>query len=234
MRRRKRNGTWLPIIPTTFGDEPSTIDATWYETTLTWPQGNLSPGDSAQNAFPLTYDDSALQFNDDNASLRDKTEGQDYVLERIVGKGWFRNDGNAGESALREVIACLAFGVFPTTQEGGIALPEYEWNPLFAQNAQQPWIWRRTWRLSQTGVWTGGTGAFPISTAGYTGLDGGHIDTRGSKRRITKEHRVYIIAAAQVVVEDADVDPGVINQMSWGYDLRLFGGLRKPRNNSSF
>lgn len=236
-RRRKNRATWLPIIPTQYGGEGEAGLVTWYETTLSFPSGTRNPGDTAVTAFPLTYDDSFEQEAiTSEASLRDRVEGQDYVLDRIVGQVWMQQ--GFSQSSIRSWIGCIAFGVFPSASNGGIALDPVEYHPLLAGNAAQPWIWRRTWRCDSPGFWglprNPPLGAFPVGSAGYSGIrEGGFVDTKGSRRRIRKEHRLFIVAAAGILGETAESpqDPNVIQ---FGYDLRLIGGMRRAHNVSSF
>jgi len=236
-RRRKNRATWLPIIPTVYeGTEGAEALVTWYETTITFPTGTPSPGDTAIQAFPLTFDDSFEQeAQTSTASLRDRVEGQDYVLDRIVGQVWMAQEFS--QSRINSWIGCIAFGVFPTSDNGGIALPPEEYNPFFSANAAQPWIWRRTWRLNSPGYWglprNPPLGGFPTSTAGYSGIrEGGFVDTKGSRRRIRKEHRLFIVAAAGVIQESTVGEEP--NELLFGYDLRLIGGMRRASNVSSF
>lgn len=239
-RRRGARAAWLPVIPTDYGANK----VTWYETTLTF-SSPVSPGDTSQFAIPLTFDDSSAQEQAGSIpSLRDRVEGQDYTLQRVVGKVWMSaNRVQAfSDMELYELIGCIALAVLPAdASTGDPALPGEEWNPLFSRNSQQPWIWRRTWRLDTPQVYQSesplefiGPQSYPTSTAGYHGLqEGGHLDTKGVKRRITKEHRLYLVAAAGVItsIEVAEPVPSLID---WGYDLRALGTMRRARNRSSF
>lgn len=231
MRRKRRNqGAWLPIIPSTY---EGGAEVTVYDTQFSLPLP-VTIGDSTIATTPLTYDDSAEgQTSGAIESLRDKVEGQDYLLKRIVGKVWMDLGAVSEDSQLVDGIGCIAACVLPTDDAGAPSIPAEEYNPFFTQNAMQPWLWRRTWKLARAytpGVqpWT-----YPPSTAHYHGsMDSGHIDTKGTFRRITKEHRVFLVAAFMalgVVGEGTDAAP-----ISWGCDVRLYGQMRKARNNSSF
>lgn len=234
MRRRRRNrSTWLPIVPTTYGE--STQGVTWYEGTVTIP-GGAEPGDTSVIFQPLTFDDSSQQeAQTSTASLRDRVEGQDYTLDRVVGKVWMDTTLASDDQTVVEFIGCIALAVLPSDDAGNPAIPTEEYNPLFSNNAMQPWIWRRTWRLTSPYLATpafGPTPGYPYATWQYGSVaDGGHLDTKGSRRRITKEHRLYLIAAAGATNVGAGIEASFVQ---YGYDIRLIGGMRRARNSSSF
>lgn len=243
MRRRRGNrATWFPILPTIYSETQPGV--TWFETTVTFTNTQVA-GDTSIVAYPLVLD--ATPPGDkgtaDNYTLRDFVEGQDYLLQRVVGKVWMTILPD-DDSTIREAVGCIAMAVLPAEPIGDDAerpaLPAEEWNPLFSRNAQQPWIWRRTWRLDNRSIWSDSETlqdlkplcGFPGSTWPYGSvLDGGHVDAR-TKRRVTKEHRLFIIAAAGLV----STNPGgpTTNSIFWGYDLRALGTMRRGKNKSSF
>lgn len=243
MRKRRRNtATWFPVNPTFFQEGgPALVP---FETTFNFP-ANVSVGDTQIFPYPLTLDGTpSVSLQDDGSSLRDYVEGQDYLLQRVVGKVWAGIDFTAdSDDGVTEALACVALAVLPN-QSGtqGPDLDPEEYNPFWAQNAQQPWIWRRTWRLSnpnsnaydsttQVSVWTPEV-TWPARTSGYTGLhEGGHLDSK-VKRRITKEHRLYIIAGLMALNESGSESTSTA--WSFGYDLRILGSMRRGRNPSSF
>lgn len=230
MRRRRQNrGTWMPINPTYLSD--TEIGVTWYEGTLTVTAGS-QVGDTTIAAVPVLLD-STEQTGSNTATLRDLVEGQDYLLERVVGKVWARG-ANGEDQVLEESLHCIALAILPVGDENPDVpgIPAEDYNPLFANNCMAPWLWRRTWKLGNPYTPTGSN--YPTSTAYYGSIaDGGHLDTKGVKRRITKEQRLFVIAAvgALAVTEG----PGVTNAFTeWGYDLRCVGQMRKARNRSTF
>lgn len=244
MRRRRRSkSTWFPVLPT-FYDEGSSLGVTWFETDLAFP-ANATAGDTQIIAYPLTLDETQNVDNfQEGASLRDYVEGQDYLLQRVVGKVWGKlgSYGSEENPSVREGILCIALAVLPNapgTQSPDLDPAEY--NPLLARNAQQPWIWRRTWRLDDPNIWisssaytlfNGPTG-WPSLTQQYTGMqEGGHLDAK-VRRRITREHRLYIIAAMGCLQPDSGSDPDPA-RWTFGYDLRVLGTMRRGKNKSSF
>lgn len=248
MRRRRRSrATWFPINPTTYG-EGTSPGVTWFESSLTF-QSNTEPGDTTLNAIPITLDETQGTNSTDltpGTSLADIVQGQDYILQRIVGKVWMYLPFNYGEGfdpAATEIIGCIGLAVLPSSNDDNTPnIPAEEYNPLFARNAQQPWIWRRTWRLNcpnadAEGIGNGAFTAFspktnPYSTHEYGDIQsGGHLDSK-VKRRVTREHRLYIVAAAGAIGASGSGDDPV--DVWWGYDLRILGGMRRGKNNSSF
>lgn len=238
-KRRRSKVTWFPVDPTVYN--VSQPGVTWFESSLTFPAGSVA-GDTAINAVPLTLDET--QDWDDGAaqgtSLRDIVEGQDYMIQRVVGKVWMQVDPYEN-GTLREAICAIGLAVLPSSNEDNSPnLPAEEWNPLFARNSMQPWLWRRTWRLDNRAIWDDGatppqpnnsTKGFPGQTSDYGDREsGGHLDSV-VRRRVTKEHRLYIIAAAGIIQAVGEAEN---SEVWWGYDLRVLGGMRRARNSSSF
>jgi len=234
-RRRGARATWLPVNPTYYGESDTGV--TWYQNSITInpPEGEgLSPGDTGIQAVPLTLDATPNADVSTGQTLADLVQGQDYLLQRVVGKVWFEQVSTAASGSVVQSLGCIGLAVLPTDpEEAQPSIPAEEWNPLFSRNSQQPWIWRRTWRLNPTDTWTEGGPAgrsYPSSSAWYGSVaDGGHLDTK-IKRRITKEHRLYLVAAAGVIEAGGQ---GAGN-WSFGYDLRILGSMRRGKNVSSF
>jgi len=235
MRRRRGNrGTWLPVNPTFI--DGSDLGRTYYDYVDIFPEA-VTEGDMVQRATTLTLDDTPDVNTTGEYTLRDYTEGQDYVLERVVGKiACFMDQG--ADFSVRRAIVCAAVAILPT-QSGASTpdLPPEEWNPLLAQNAQQPWAWRRTWLLgNDPGSPESTRYTYPIGNCVYGSggtYDGPHIDTKGVKRRVTKEQRVYLITAGAVLQVTDATSPGD-TRVHWNYDLRLFGAMRRGKNKSAF
>jgi len=229
-RGRRTRGTWLPPTPTVLGENPNSV---------TWFQSNLSLvsaiGADDQAAIPLITDETLNPGEGQlgGRTLRDIVEGQSYVLKRAVGKFWGAGEQDA-DTDVGRVILCAALAVLPVddASPSSPAMDAQDWHPLFVQNAMAPFLWRRTWILSNN-VHPSQSMFYPNSTAAYGSVaDGGHIDTKGTARRIDKEQRLFLLIGAQVLETlGAGVDT---YNISYGYDLRFFGELRKSRNRSSF
>lgn len=229
-RARRSRGTWLPPTPTVLGENPNAV--TWFQGTLT-VQNALGADDQA--AIPLITDETLNPGEGQlgGRTLRDIVEGQSYVLQRAVGKFW----GALGQDAdidVGRVILCAALAVLPVddASPSSPAMDAQDWHPLYVQNAMAPFLWRRTWVLSNN-VHSSNQFFYPNSTAAYGSVaDGGNIDTKGTARRIDKEQRLFLLLGVQVL-ESLGVGVEIAN-IGYGYDLRFFGALRKSRNRSSF
>lgn len=244
-RKRGSRGTWLPVLPTALTQsEGGTQYATWYEDSYSMVGFNNSYNGDAV-AVPLIPDFTPQDANltgQQDITLRDLVEGQDYVLKRTVGKVWAtinNQAGSAGDFPLSPYIFCLALAVLPVQDDNQSipAMPNADFCPLNSQNSQQPWLWRRTWILQNTLNATQQTVDFPAygaqSTWQYGSIaDGGHLDTK-VQRRVRKDQRLFIVAqAGQLLFGDGGTE--LPSSFRWGYDLRFFGAMRKANNKSTF
>lgn len=228
-RFRRAGGTWLPPLPTFYGENDEGV--TFYESFATAGAVGEKP---TLTYIPVVTDatpnvDAAV--GGVNHSLRDVVEGQEYVLKRAVGKFFAAPQQLESQASAWLVMVCAALAVLPVedSNPSAPALEDDDMNPLLAQNAMSPWLWRRTWILSNN--LTPNTYLYyPNSTAGYGSvMDGGHIDTKGVSRRIRREQRLFMLVAAQTL--QSGENPMTFH---WGYDLRFFGAMRKARGQSTF
>lgn len=233
-RRRRSGGAWFPINPTYYPNF-GTFGASWTEETLTIANGAVAPGATVVKAIPLTLDANVnVDTGGADVTLADYVSGQDYLAKRVVGNVWFNHPeatGLGGDNLCLRSICCIALAVLPydSAVGGDIGLDAVEWHPLLAQNTQSPWMWRRTWQLANPTV-----AYIPGTTSGLgAGIkDSGFLDTKGIMRRISREQRLYLIAAAGVL----EVAGESSNDSVWtfGYDLRIFGQLKRAHNRSVF
>jgi len=251
MRRRRKGSsyTWFPVDPTNVAaseDPPELV--TYFESSLT--VGSGQPGIRwGVTAVPLTidYTTQAPLLDTPGISLRDVVEGQSWLCKRLVGKVWgsLGQTGDLGEeipSVTLEALLCMAIAVLPVDDNGFLDLTDDEIDPLRAENAQQPWMWRRTWKLynntaaQQSAGDAGGsfmTGPTNIANTGSGTYDAGHLDTRGVSRRIRREQRLFFVTTARNMRGTPD-NGQLANQITWGYDLRVLGAMRRERNRSAF
>lgn len=230
-RRRGSRGTWLPIDPTFYGEE--TLARTYFDTQ------NLLDFDTEGNgsrllcaAIPIAFDQTQQTDADPAATMRDVTEGQEYFLDRVVGKCWaaLQTDvgGETPEAAV-EAIVCFGLAILPVNDNNEQpALLTDDYDPLLSQNVMAPWIWRRTWILAGGGpnIWN-----YPSALWQYGSvMDGAHVDAK-TKRRIRKEQRLFGIWAVHKITAVATT---LGLNFSYGHDFRLHGALRRARNKSTF
>lgn len=238
-RRRRNRGLWLPIEPTLFGAGETIAAATFHQEQYDAPveNGEITPPISVPVAFDRTFDDDTTS-GQSVQTMRDLTEGQDYFLDRIVGKVW-------GEVGIQdddpiETLLCMAFAILPVSdgQPGAPALSNDSRNPLLAQNVMEPWIWRRTWKLYNPTVEAAGPvgqAVIPIGPATVSQygsvMDGGHVDAK-TRRRVRHNERLFFVSSAACLFRN-DGSPSP-NGITVGFDLRIHGALRRHRNKSSF
>jgi len=231
-RRRKNRSTWFPVLPTFEGDGGG-IGYTFFEYDQTIETG--SPTSSAI-ATALVADNTIPEGSQtaDFSTLRDLVQGQTWLCERVVGKIVCRLDGQAGGGGQPDVICCAALAVLPADDQGDPDLINDEYQPLAAQNAYQPWLWRRTWVLGNpnTGIDSAEFKFMPTSNETFgSALDGPHLDTKGGRRMIQREQRLFLVTqCASPSLSAATGDTTV----DWIYDLRVLGRMVNAKNRSTF
>jgi len=249
-RRRRPKYTWMPTLGSRFNQDTFPGSTPNFLSLQLEPNANdaspptLARGLVAQAIipdFPVTVtDDTAGQY-----TLRDITEGQDWVLKRMVGKAhiWAQAGEYIPTADWPMVYVSLGFFVARAQDDnpGDPDLEQTEFDPLNVDNIRQPWIWRRTWLLGNP-VWTRTASApiggfdFPTSNLEYGSVaDGPHIDSKVS-RRIMREQRLWVAASVMGIlpgqgsVSNADPDP-TINML---IDLRILGAMRKSKDRPAF
>lgn len=265
MRRRRNNGTWFPNLGT---DMAGTTEWSGRAIFLTAPAN----GSQTSFSFPLTFDTPIEEPAEVETTLADIV-GSEYVLERLVGKvdaeyipqralppALF---GINIAAAVRLTVGFFVaradhatpdhpIGADVTTSPG--PSPEQntqdeQYNPASNASIREPWMWRRTWVLSNAILSIEGTdsasaggnggglegGSYPSNTAQYGSvLDGPHVDIK-SVRRIGQDERLYCAASVQLypvglVLDTPTLPPTVRLEL----DYRMLGKLRKSRQHSSF
>lgn len=255
-RRRRKRVTWFPTNATpvnrigqdAFEATPFTIAFNFSETI-----------DISHVITPLIPQDVPTEPAD-NSTLADIV-GNEYVTERIVGNVYghaYQGAAGATTGTIPGIILCT--GIFVARADGdtpdepvggGLAALSVDdssrnYNPLDNATQREPWMFRRTWRLStmlpiaepinlqsfeKTAQQAGRQ--YPQSTAGYHGLRTGPFIDVKSKRRVGQDDRLYLVTAAMAIPTVSD--PSVANyNVSVTYDLRILGALRKARGRSAF
>lgn len=185
-----------------------------------------------------------------NSTLRDFTEGQDWLVKRIVGKIHaysVQQAPDAGQTCWQQMQLGCAFFVARANEENPNTpdLEAREYDPLGSEVVREPWIWRRTWLLNNDlgdAVGTGLVsfkGVAPISTMQYGSvLDGPHLDAK-SARRVRREERLWFVASVNGFYGDVEnsFDVAVTRKDSFievNLDYRILGAMRKSNNRSAF
>lgn len=234
--RRKQRYTWFPINPTFIGE--NSTPWTFYYGTSEVPA--VIGGTPTIVAVPILQDqDQQTGQSDDGISLRDRVEGKDYALERVVGKVWcslsqLTADG-VGEYTATQALVAMGLAILPVDDNTGQpSLNDRDYDPLVADNSAAPWMWRRTWLLynnlaTPSPIFTGPTN---IGSYGSV-MDGGHVDVK-SARRVRREQRLFWCLSVVTIGTTGSGDVPVSQDISWGYDFRVLGAMRKARNESTF
>lgn len=181
------------------------------------------------------------------STLRDFTEGQDWLLKRIVGKLFLsvkQITDTTADNRPRQAVVGAGFFVGraddanPNVPDGTQA----EIDPLGSQNIRQPWIWRNVWQLTDGAAATlflPETFTTPNNYAYGVGTENGpHIDAK-SARRIRREERLWFVINAYGYRGTDDLTgPGAAypfdGQLAFRLDYRILGAMRKSSNKSTF
>lgn len=255
MRRRRSKGTWLPTLGETTGiDEPFSTVTGIDDSMDLKANGNLTT-----RIHVITLD-APRETQSDDFTLADVL-GSEYLLRRIVGKAFILHVGT-DETPIYALVAC-GFFVARADPENAfyplgagtnvITTPDENrsFSPLEQETQREPWLWRRSWVLGNSGVndvsadpgSTTGTAKLPLlpgeiappSSMKYGSvLDGPHLDAK-TLRRVGQDDRLYFaISSCRWPVSntpDPQQEDGII---VYHIDYRLFGSLRKAKQTGRF
>lgn len=152
-----------------------------------------------------------------------------YRLRRIVGKFNVATDqrlGVEGVTIYPEIVlvgaGLIILRVDPINGAPLMAATPGYYSPLAINNARDPWIWRRTWVLSNDladgGVVNTAASEFPRANAEYgSAWDGPHIDQK-TARRVSAEERLFLVVSNQV--PDIGITPNTASTIRYVYEAR--------------
>lgn len=244
--KRRKKYTWLPTLGGQDNAGDNFYDTNYFasEIEVNTSTQALSNGGNDIYVTPLVPDKTffGLTADESEATMRDLTEGQDWLLKRIVGNlciavGQVVPD--MGQTTPK--IFKIAAGFFVASGITDIPnTPWTEWDPLSTKNVRQPWIWRRNWclmnGLSEPSQSTPG----PILEVNNQQNDGGtNGQTLDSKvaRRIRREERLFFVLQAYGYDDlggrqpSSYSTPGVVQ---FNLDYRVLGAMRRSNNKSVF
>jgi len=244
MRRRKPKVVWLPTTNTFSVD--NNASSTWSLANVAITGADAATGGSGgQIEVPIVMDGVASDPLNPNSSLAD-IESSGYRLRRIVGKVYVfiaqTNviPGNFGEDIWGVSAGFMVRRVNPQTG-GSLAAaaagpPFVEIDPAAIDNSMDPWIWRRSWLISNTT--TDQTTLTPTSQSFYSMRDssnggtnygrqypggnaeGPHVDQK-TARIVGPEERLFLdVSATPILTQSTDTSLVVI------YDLRVLASMR--------
>jgi len=254
-KRRRTKYTWLPTIGTDLDitGAPDDVVAGQQITTVA-----LDTGETSIDIFPLTVDQPLEGTSLLNNTTLGTVIGNEYVLKRIVGK-WHaamqpKRLANNDPSNWGAVMVCV--GIFVARAQdadqnadqpiGSATIGERRQNysPLHTDCIREPWVWRRTWVLTNpafantqealtAGTTLGSTGiGYPTSTGLYGSVaDGPHIDAK-TVRRVKQDERLWVAIATLGFPLGGAVDQS--STVVHYFDFRLLGALRRARNSGAF
>lgn len=222
-RRKRRRATvnWLPPI----GEEDRSVVAFAHDGVAT----GAFDTDLITSLHYVTRDLPAETLAGLNPQSLSDYEQSGYRLQRVVGK--FCVGSARYEDQQTPQVACVAVAmgliILKVSTTNGLALLAAanpgNYSPLRTSNQRDPWIWRRTWFLSNDlgQDWNApdnsGWATFPLNNADFGSvMDGPHVDTT-VRRRVGPEERLVM------VVSSAPIFPTTSGSwhLRFAYDLRL-------------
>lgn len=249
LRRRRKKYTWMPTLGLVMPGL-STGRTTWFDLFMI-PELNKSirPNQANQSLQigPLVPDVTqqySTSGSDAGTSLRDLTEGQDWLCKRIVGKMhiWCQGSGSAVAGSEWSRLMVTA-GLFMARAEDDAPtnpdLDDDEMDPANLDNIRNPWMFRRTWLFTNPTFNVAG-GAFGSTSHNdnteWASETGPHVDIR-SARRIRKEERLWYafsVTGADIGVNSVIGNKAAQPQIEGKIDLRILGAMRRSNNRSTF
>lgn len=236
MRKRRRNrSTWFPIL----GFDTTLAEAAGLSTVDIRDMVVNVDGNPNIVIIPIIPDvdvppeqSQAGGGGQVGTTLRDFVEGQSCTIDRIVGtiQAGYNTISTSGE--VTQGILGVGIAVVPTADDGtgNPAVNANELDPLRADNSAQPWMWRRVWVL-ETPSSSFFQSRFPTNNASFSDMRSGpHIDTKGTRRVIRREERIFLIYSTQALVTGFTT-AGSIRVAA---DLRVLGHMTRAKNRSQF
>lgn len=261
MRRRRARGTWFPIISS--DSEAQARAAAVRPFVVTFP---VNSAENITIITPVTFDAPQEGGTLDNEDSLADIIGSEYVLQRIVGKAYIARtavqDAN-GNDNLGPVLVGAGFFVARANDSasgGGEDTPigsataaerQDNYSVLGIKTTREPWLWRRTWVLGNSGSNRGVEGVagsssrgvgnlgsiaatFPASTTLYGSVaDGPHIDSR-VKRRVSQDNRLWLAITAVPFPLGSETGGTLVLGLTGAFELRMYGSLRKAKQTSAF
>lgn len=184
--------------------------------------------------IPLVKDE-PLNITATTSSLGD-LEGSAYRLRRIVGKIFVlaqRTVTQVGAEGFNTLVTA-GFIVLKTDEQGvPLATGASAYDVSNLDNIRDPWIWRRTWFVSDpNSVLDSGIGhnflPGPSTNMEYGSVaDGPHVDAK-TARVIGDEERLFMVVTAT----SADGNNAqLLKSVGVFFDLRVLGSMRKQSGN---
>lgn len=210
MKRRRQPVVWLPVQAETGNPDPQSGSITSVTQVsikrhgISIPAGS-TPGVYSVGIFPVVGDwsnDQSLIVNPATAYTFADMYAGGYKLRRIVGHIWpyvdLLRQGGPGNPAntINAVVTC-AFQVMQTNDNGDPVDAEAGIPDMYG-NAGNPWIWRRSWILTNyTNAQDNnqGWGVQSVADASLNIREGAFFDQK-TARRIGPDQRLFLCVQA--------------------------------------
>jgi len=250
-RKRGRRVNWFPPIGT---ESTSDAGTSWYSYTFTNQlpapfDTTVGPSLGVGTIYsPVVPDFTQVPGDVEGGtlivSLRDRVNGQDWILKRICGSIFVTFDDSAatGDPSVcwNGLIVTVGYMVAPSEDSDQAAIAfinPRQYSAQALENTQNPWIWRRTWLLRNPLADNLGGNLpldVPSTNIGYGDVRSGPFIDSKVARRISREHRLW------QVVDVSGYDPrrnqvnGDGSKINVITDVRILGSLASSRPGSSF
>lgn len=238
--KRKRRYTWFPGL----GQPRVGVSETKFVNQNDFTLTPFDTNTEVNAVLPIAADEGEDEdANEGASSFLNDSLGQDYFVERIVGTMFVACQqlppGEAG-NAISSMTAVAGIFVGPKapgapTQALGANDPN-TYSPMLSMNADQPWMFRRTWVVGNLAIPVSASlfGNFPPTNASGHGLTSPDVDVR-SVRRIHKNERLFLsLSILQTYPDQTLNEGGNAPQVRFSWDFRILGALRRARNTSNY
>lgn len=239
MRRRKPRVVWLPSTNANSLDAARTNNYQIFSV-----DASGIAGDFATAEIPVVIDAEGQDPLGATATSLADIYDSGYRLRRIVGKIFALAQQRAEDTPPAVIVtaALIVRKVNPVSGQSlaSLTLDAELMSPGQIRNINDPWIWRRSWILTNvlaTGAALSRFGSIPTQSnygARYGSVaDGPHIDQK-TARSVGPEERLFLNVSSTVL--DAGGDPQLTLPVTILTDLRVLGSLKTSvgnRNNAS-
>lgn len=239
MKRRRRNGVWLPPDPynAVFTATDVPIQTPLQSVIKVVPiDAPSSAGFSITKSVPLigdlnediiagVLDPTSIPGNRSSGTLGDISWG--YSLARVVGK-IFANieQDNITEDAASDFMLTAGI-IVRRVDDSGLPVTADTFTDTY-EASRDPWVWRRNWMLQNVGAANIGAFVWPRNNLEVPGvLDGPHVDAK-TRRTVKLEERLFLDLTATAL---NGTDMQVSTRIRVNFDLRFFGRVFQSSGN---
>lgn len=177
-----------------------------------------------------------------NVTITDIVQANEYFLKRIVGNLWLAltpSDQSDMPAALIEagLFVSRADDTNPETPMGAAASPFAGFDPAHPDTTREPWIWKKSWILSNqstssnSGYAWGGVTNFGIYDPGLRG--GGNTIDQKTARRVKSDERLWFAISTRCWPPQSNPYSTQL-QLEYTREFRCLGQLRRATSRGVF